>query len=240
MPLSITVLTLFPQMFPGPLEHALLGEALEKGLWTLEVISIRDFAKDRHQSVDDQVFGGGPGMVLRPDVLGDALEATVRSLTHPRLLSLSPRGTPLPHQHLETWAFEKRPLVFVCGRYEGIDQRVIDTFQMEEISLGDFILMGGEIAAMTAIEGCVRLIPGVLGNQASLETESFSNNLLECPHYTRPRVWKGQSVPPVLLSGHHGKIASWRKEESLRITQERRPDLWTRARFHGMKGQEGD
>lgn len=226
-------------MFPGPLDEALLGEARKRGLWSLQIVNMRDFAQDAYRSVDDEAFGGGPGMVLRPDVVGAAVEATLSELSHPRLVSLTPRGTLLQQHHLQTWAQEERPLVFLCGRYEGIDQRISDHFGCEEISLGDFILMGGEVAAMVAIEGSVRLLKGVLGNQDSLEQESFTSDLLEYPHYTRPRVWREHAVPEVLLSGHHARIRDWREKEAEKITRTRRPDLWTRFQSRGMKKEEG-
>ncbi|MGL6187552.1 MAG: tRNA (guanosine(37)-N1)-methyltransferase TrmD [Holosporales bacterium] len=232
-PFSVTVVTLFPQMFPGPLGAALLGEALDRGLWQLNTVNIRDFASDAYRSVDDEAFGGGPGMVLRPDVVGSALDEALSGLETPRVICLTPRGVPLQQEHLQTWAQERRPLVFLCGRYEGIDQRVSDFFGCDEISLGDFVLMGGEVAAMVAIEGCVRLLEGVLGNQSSLASESFACPLLEYPQYTRPRLWRGWEVPPILLSGHHAKIHAWRQEEAEILTQKRRPDLW--ARFQKEK-----
>ncbi len=234
-PFSVTVLTLFPQMFPGPLGEALLGEGLRSGLWTLNPVNIRNFAFDKYQSVDAEGFGGGPGMVLRPDVLGEALDHTLKDLDTPRLVFPSPRGAPLTQSHLVTWSTDRRPLVFLCGRYEGVDERILETYQPEEISLGDFILMGGEVAAMAAIEGCVRLLGGVVGNRESLVHESFTDDLLEYPHYTRPRIWRGQEVPSVLLSGHHAQIAAWRQRESENLTKERRPDLWTRGKSRDMK-----
>lgn len=226
-PLSITVLTLFPDMFPGPLGFSLLGEALKNNLWKLTVINIRDFALDKHQTVDEPCFGGGPGMVMRADVVDLVLQSVVKQEESPRLIYLSPRGTPLQQSLCSTWKDEGRPLILLCGRYEGVDQRLLDFWQFEEISLGDFVLTGGEIAAMALIESCVRLMDGVVGDQASLEEESFSSGLLEYPHYTRPRVWRDLEVPSVLLSGHHAQIQKWRHKQAEAITQKRRPDLWT-------------
>lgn len=227
LPLHVTVLTLFPDMFPGPLGVSLLGEALKKNLWTLDVVNIRDFALDKHQTVDEPGFGGGPGMVMRADVIDRVLHAIVKEGTHPRLIYLSPRGTPLQQALCRTWTTEARPLILLCGRFEGVDQRVLDFWQFEEISLGDFVLTGGEIAAMALIDSCVRLIDGVVGDRTSLEDESFSQGLLEYPHYTRPRVWQDLEVPPVLLSGHHAQIQQWRRQQAEALTQHRRPDLWT-------------
>lgn len=225
MPPKITILTLFPEMFPGPLGHSLIGKALEKSLWQLQVVDIRDFAGDKHQTVDDTSFGGGPGMVMRPDVVDKAL-SSVMEKGKARLIHLSPRGKVFHQAAAREMATSPLPFVFLCGRYEGIDQRVLDAWGAEDMSLGDFILTGGELAAMTILDAVVRLIPGVIGDEESLEEESFSKGLLEYPHYTRPREWQGHLVPEVLLSGHHEKIASWRLEQAKEITQTRRPDLW--------------
>jgi len=222
---KVTILTLFPEMFPGPLGHSLLGKALEKKLWQLDVVDIRDFAEDKHQTVDDTCFGGGPGMVMRPDIIDKAL-SSVMEKGKARLIHLTPRGEVFGQGLAQEVAHSPLPLVFLCGRYEGIDQRVLDEWQAEDISLGDFVLTGGELAAMTILDATLRLIPGVIGDEASLEEESFSKGLLEYPHYTRPRVWKGHEVPEVLLSGHHERIQAWRQEQAITITQERRPDLW--------------
>lgn len=226
-PLHVTVLTLFPDMFPGPLEFSLLGDALKKNLWTLNVVNIREFTLDKHQTVDEPGFGGGPGMVMRADVLDRALQALVQPEARPRLIYLSPRGTLLRQTLCRTWQEEARPLILLCGRFEGVDQRLLDFWQFEEVSLGDFVLTGGEIAAMALIDSCVRLMEGVIGDPASLEEESFSAGLLEYPHYTRPRVWQGLEVPAVLLSGHHAQIHQWRHQQAEAVTQQRRPDLWT-------------
>ncbi|MBY0273629.1 MAG: tRNA (guanosine(37)-N1)-methyltransferase TrmD [Alphaproteobacteria bacterium] len=222
---KVTILTLFPEMFPGPLGHSLLGKALEKKLWQLNVVDIRSFAEDKHQTVDDTCFGGGPGMVMRPDIIDKAL-SFVMEKGKARLIHLTPRGQVFGQRLAQEVAFSPLPLVFLCGRYEGIDQRVLDEWQAEDISLGDFVLTGGELAAMTILDATLRLIPGVIGDETSLEEESFSTGLLEYPHYTRPRVWKGHEVPEVLLSGHHERIQAWRQEQAIKITQERRPDLW--------------
>lgn len=227
MSLKVTILTLFPEMFPGPLGFSLIGKALEKSLWQLQVIQIRDFAEDKHQTVDDTAFGGGPGMVMRPDIVDKAL-ASVMEKGKARLIHLTPRGRVFQQTYAGDLANSSLPLVFLCGRYEGIDQRVLDAWDAEDMSLGDFVLTGGELAAMTILDGIIRLIPGVVGDEASLEEESFSKGLLEYPHYTRPREWQGRDVPDILLSGHHEKIAAWRLQEAKATTRERRPDLWNR------------
>jgi tRNA (guanine37-N1)-methyltransferase len=217
-----SILTLFPEMFPGPLAHALAGKAMANGIWSLETVQIRDFATDRHHSVDDTPFGGGAGMVLRPDVL----DAAVAHVADDRpVLCLTPRGRRFTQADAARLA-EGPGAIFVCGRYEGIDQRVIDARGMEEVSLGDFVLSGGEMAALVMLDAVIRLLPGTMGAADSAIEESFSNGLLEYPHYTRPSDWRGRRVPDVLLSGHHGAVAAWRRAESERITQERRPDLW--------------
>lgn len=228
---KVTILTLFPEMFPGPLGQSLLGKALEKKIWDLTVVNIRDFAQDKHQTVDEPCFGGGPGMVLRPDIVDKAI-TSVMEKGKARLIHLTPRGKVFGQALAKDVAQSSLPLVFLCGRYEGIDQRVLDEWEAEEISLGDFVLTGGELAAMTILDATLRLIPGVIGDEASLEDESFSKGLLEYPHYTRPRVWKSREVPEVLLSGHHEKIATWRDEQAQRITKERRPDLWNQYTQH--------
>lgn len=222
------VLTLFPEMFPGPLGHSLAGKALADGIWTLEALDIRGFARDKHRSVDDTPMGGGPGMVMRPDVLSAALDS-VGSQVSPELprVYLSPRGRRFDQAMAHRWA-EAGGVVLVCGRFEGVDERVIEARGLEEVSLGDFVLAGGEIAAMACLEAVVRLLPGVMGEAASLTEESFATGLLEYPQYTKPRVWEGRAVPEVLVSGHHGAIAAWRRTEAERITRARRPDLWER------------
>jgi tRNA (guanine37-N1)-methyltransferase len=218
-----SVLTIFPDMFPGPLGASLVGKALASGVWALDVADIRNFATDRHRSVDDTPAGGGPGMVMRPDVLGSAIDATGAD-TRPRLL-MSPRGSPLTQTRVEALAVGPGA-VFVCGRFEGVDERVIAARGLEEVSIGDYVLSGGEIAAMAVIDACVRLLPGVMGAAASITEESFADGLLEYPQYTRPQLWEGRPIPDVLISGDHGKIAAWRRAAAERLTRERRPDLW--------------
>jgi tRNA (guanine37-N1)-methyltransferase len=218
-----SVLTIFPEMFPGPLAVSLSGKALAAGAWSLEIVDIRDFASDKHRSVDDTPAGGGPGMVMKPDVLARAIDATATD-ARPRLL-LSPRGTPLTQGRVE--ALCRGPgAILVCGRFEGIDERLVAGRGLEEVSIGDYVLSGGEIAAMTLIEACVRLLPGVMGAPHSAADESFAEGLLEYPQYTRPQLWEGRPIPEVLISGDHAKVAAWRRAEAERLTRERRPDLW--------------
>jgi tRNA (guanine37-N1)-methyltransferase len=223
-----TVLTLFPEMFPGPLSVSLAGRALASGLWTLEARDIRAAATDRHRSVDDTPSGGGPGMVLRADVLAAAIDAVNAApespKDRPRLL-MSPRGQPLTQSRVRQLASKPGPLI-VCGRFEGVDQRVIEARQLEEVSIGDFVLSGGEIAALALIDACVRLLPGVMGKAESGAEESFSEGLLEYPQYTRPQSFEGVPIPEILLSGDHAKVAAWRKAEAEALTRARRPDLW--------------
>jgi len=219
-----TVLTLFPEMFPGPLGVSLAGRALASGLWVLETRDIRDSATDRHRSVDDTPAGGGPGMVLRADVLAAAIDAAEISTERPRLL-MSPRGRPLTQSRVAELAAGAGPLI-VCGRFEGIDQRVIEARKLEEVSIGDYVLSGGEIAAMALIDACVRLLPGVMGKVESGADESFSEGLLEYPQYTRPQDFEGRPIPEVLLSGDHSRVAAWRRAEAVTLTRERRPDLF--------------
>jgi tRNA (guanine37-N1)-methyltransferase len=219
-----TVLTLFPEMFPGPLGISLAGKALSSGLWALEARDIRASATDRHRSVDDTPAGGGPGMVLRADVLARAIDAVEAAADRPRLL-MSPRGTPFTQKRAAELAAGPGPLI-VCGRFEGVDQRVIDARRLEEISIGDYVLSGGEIAAMALLDACVRLLPGVMGKLSSGEDESFSDGLLEYPQYTRPQEFEGRPIPAILLSGDHAKVAEWRLKEAEALTRTRRPDLW--------------
>ncbi len=221
------VLTIFPDMFPGPLGVSLTGQALTRGLWSLDAVDIRRFAEDRHASVDDVPFGGGPGMVMRADVLGRAIEAARDGAEDLPLVYLTPRGKPLTQERVRELA-DGPGLIAVAGRFEGIDARVMEAYPGEEISLGDFVLSGGELPAMTLIDACVRLLPGVIGAEESLQEESFESGLLEYPHYTRPRQWHGLDVPDVLLSGHHEKVRAWRHAQAEEITRERRPDLWER------------
>jgi tRNA (guanine37-N1)-methyltransferase len=219
-----TVLTLFPEMFPGPLGLSLAGKALASGVWALEARDIRDAATDKHRSVDDTPAGGGPGMVLRADVLAAAIDAANIGPDRPRLL-MSPRGRPLTQQRVVELAAGPGPLI-VCGRFEGIDQRVIEARQLEEISVGDYVLSGGEIAAMALIDACVRLLPGVMGKLSSGTDESFSDGLLEYPQYTRPQIFEDRPIPDILVSGDHARIEAWRQAEAEALTQSRRPDLW--------------
>jgi len=218
-----TVLTIFPEIFPGPLGASLAGKANAKGLWSLAAVDIRDFAADKHRIIDDTPAGGGPGMVMKPDVLGRAIDA-VAADDRPRLL-MSPRGAPLTQARVRELAHGPG-IVAVCGRFEGVDERVIAGRSLTEVSIGDYVLSGGELAAMVVIDACIRLIPGVMGKEASAAEESFSAGLIEYPQFTRPQVWEGRDIPPVLTSGDHGKVAAWRRAEAERMTKERRPDLW--------------
>lgn len=232
---TASVLTLFPEMFPGPLGQSIAGKALAAGHWALETVDIRDFARDKHATVDDSPFGGGPGMVMRPDVV-DAALASLPADERPKVF-LTPRGKPFDQARVRALA-EGPGVALLCGRYEGIDARVIEARGLEEASLGDFVLSGGEIAAMAVIDACVRLLPGVVGTAASLDEESFAQGLLEYPHYTRPQVWCGRAVPEILASGHHEKIRAWRLAQAESITRERRPDLWARYAQRTKKGTE--
>jgi tRNA (guanine37-N1)-methyltransferase len=224
MSFKVTVLTLFPELFPGALGASLTGKALEKGLWTLETVNIRDFADDRHKTVDDTPAGGGSGMVMKPDILGRAMEYAL-SDKKAKIIYLSPRGRPLTQSWAKALAQEEH-LVLLCGRYEGVDQRVLDEWDIEELSIGDYVLTGGEIPAHVLIDVCVRLQEGVLGDMESLNEESFSNGLLEYPQYTRPQTWKNRQIPEVLVSGDHEKVKRWRLSQSETLTKDRRPDLW--------------
>lgn len=223
----VKILTLFPEMFPGMLGMSLSGKALEKGLWSLETVQLRDYAEDNHKTVDDTPAGGGAGMVMKPDILDKALR------THQpigRFIYMTPRGKPFTQALAHELAKEPR-LTILCGRYEGVDQRLLEAYNAEEICIGDYVLSGGEPAAMIMLDACIRLLPDVLGNAGTHDEESFENGLLEYPHYTRPALWTGpdgveRGIPDILTSGHHGKVAAWRKAESEKITRERRPDLW--------------
>ena len=220
-----TVLTIFPEMFPGPLGLSLAGKALASRLWRLDAVDIRAHATDRHRTVDDTPAGGGPGMVMKADVLASAVDAaSPEDDARPRLV-MSPRGVPLTQQRVEAIAGGPGAVI-LCGRFEGIDQRLIESRKFEEISIGDYILSGGEIAALALLDACVRLLPGVMGEEASSAEESFREGLLEYPHYTRPQVFEGRPIPEVLVSGDHARIAAWRRAEAERLTRERRPDLW--------------
>ena len=218
-----SVLTIFPDMFPGPLAQSLAGKALTSGVWSLDTTDIRAHATDKHRTVDDTPAGGGPGMVMKADVLAHALD-TVPHDTRPRLL-MSPRGTPLTQTRVAKLA-HGLGLVVICARFEGVDERLITARHLEEVSLGDFVLSGGEIAALALLDACVRLLPGVMGKEASAAEESFADGLLEYPQYTRPPVFEGEPIPEVLMSGDHGKVKAWRRAEAERLTAQRRPDLW--------------
>ena len=224
-----TIITLFPEMFPGPLGISLVGQALRDGMWSLDTVNIRDHGTGRHHAVDDAPFGGGPGMVMRADVIDTAITQAKANAGDLPLLVTSPRGRPLSQSRVHELA-SGPGVIILCGRFEGIDQRVLDAHDMEEVSIGDFVLSGGEPAAIALLDACVRLLPGVIGKCESLEEESFENHLLEYPHYTRPQVWNGHDVPEILLSGHHEKIKSWRREQAEALTERRRPDLWARYR----------
>src|SRR5690242_20249041 len=221
----VSVLTIFPEMFPGPLASSLAGKALTSNVWSLDTHDIRAAATDKHRTVDDTPAGGGPGMVMKADVLARALDAVPHD-TRPRLL-MSPRGKPLTQNRVATLA-GGLGVVIVCARFEGVDERLIAARKLEEISLGDFVLSGGEPAAIALIDACVRLLPGVVGCADALAEESFAEGLLEYPHYTRPQLWQGRAVPKVLVSGDHARIRGWRRTEAERLTRERRPDLWQR------------
>ena len=225
----VKVVTLFPESFPGVLGASLTGKALQEGLWQLDTIDLRPFGEGKHRNVDDTPAGGGAGMVLRADVVGKALEQAQQGTPTDRtkwpVIYLSPRGKPMTQAMMQRFA-SAEGMTLLCGRFEGVDERVIEEFAIEEVSLGDFVLTGGEIAAQALIDATVRLIPRVLGNQASTEEESFSDGLLEHPQYTRPAVWKGREIPEMLLSGHHANISDWRRAQAERLTKQRRPDLW--------------
>jgi tRNA (guanine37-N1)-methyltransferase len=225
MTFRATVLTIFPDMFPGPLALSLAGKALAAGAWSLDTIDIRDFGIGVHRQVDDTPAGGGPGMVMKPDVLARAIDS-VGADTRPRLL-MSPRGRPLTQQRVIELAAGPGAVI-LCGRFEGVDERVIEARGLEEVSIGDYVLSGGEIAALVLLDACVRLLPGVMGKAVSAEEESFAGDLLEYPHFTRPQVFEGRPIPEVLTSGDHAKVAAWRRSEAERLTKARRPDLWTR------------
>ncbi len=221
MAFKAKILTIFPEVFPGFLGYSLTGRALNERIWQLEAVNIRDYAFDKHGSVDDTPCGGGAGMIMRPDVLGEAIE---HNYDGGKIIYMSPKGKPLTQKKVHELSKEDK-LTIICGRFEGIDERVIEEYNIEEISIGDYILTGGEQAAMIMLDAIVRLLPGVLGNSASTENESFESGLLEYPQYTRPIEWKGRKVPDILMSGHHENVAKWQREQALQITKERRPDL---------------
>lgn len=222
-PWTATILTLYPDMFPGPLAVSVTGKGLGEGRWRLETVNLRDFATNKYQSVDDTPAGGGPGMVMRADIVAAAIDSIARNGR--RVIYLSPRGVRLTQGLARVLASEPGAIL-LCGRFEGVDERVVEARGMLEVSIGDFVLSGGEIAAMTLIDAVVRLLPGVVGQAHSLDEESFENGLLEYPHYTRPQEFEGRAIPDVLMSGHHARIKAWRHEQAIRLTQSRRPDLW--------------
>lgn len=225
-----TILTIFPEMFPGPLGVSLAGKALTGGKWSLDVIDIRDHATDKHHTVDDTPAGGGPGMVMKADVLARAIDSVADN--RPRLL-MSPRGAPLTQSRVQELSRGDGALI-VCGRFEGVDERVIAARALEEVSVGDYVLSGGELAAAVLVDACVRLLPGVMGKEASGAEESFSDGLLEYPQFTRPQAFEGQTIPEILTSGDHARVAAWRREQAEKLTRERRPDLW--AAYSGASG----
>ncbi|WP_039019446.1 tRNA (guanosine(37)-N1)-methyltransferase TrmD [Halocynthiibacter namhaensis] len=236
---SAKIITLFPEAFPGVLGASLTGKALQDGLWQLDCIDLRRFGEGKHRNVDDTPSGGGAGMVLRADVVAQALDEARKGAPIARedwpVVFMSPRGKPLTQAMAQRFS-EAKGMTILCGRFEGVDERVLEEYDIEEVSLGDFVLTGGEIPAQAMIDATVRLLPGVLGNDASAEEESHSNGLLEHPQYTRPAEWRGRKIPDVLTSGHHGKIAKWRQYMGEKITQERRPDLWERHKNDTQKG----
>jgi tRNA (guanine37-N1)-methyltransferase len=229
MSFRASVVTLFPDLFPGPLGASVIGRGIENGAWSLETRFLRDYATDRHRTVDDTPSGGGAGMVLRPDILAAALD-DVAPADDPRpKILMTPRGAPLTQTRVRALAAGPGAVI-VCGRFEGVDQRVIEARNLEEISIGDYVLAGGEVAAMVLLEAVVRLLPGVLGAAESHADESFENGMLEYPHYTRPQIFEGREIPEILTSGDHGRIEKWRREQSETLTRERRPDLWARLK----------
>ncbi|HWI85928.1 MAG TPA: tRNA (guanosine(37)-N1)-methyltransferase TrmD [Sphingomonas sp.] len=236
MTFAATILTLYPEMFPGPLGVSLAGRALAEGKWSLDAVQIRDFATDRHRSVDDTPAGGGAGMVMRPDVLAAAIDASVPADTP--LLAMTPRGAPLTQARIR--GLSAGPgVAIICGRFEGIDERLFETRAIEPVSIGDYVLSGGEIGALVLLDACVRLLPGVMGAPSSGDEESFESGLLEYPHYTRPLMWEGRTIPEVLRSGDHARIAGWRKAQAEIDTRSRRPDLWERHIGAGVQPPSG-
>lgn len=234
MSFAATILTLYPEMFPGSLGHSIAGRARDEGKWALETLQIRDFATDKHHTVDDTPAGGGAGMVMKADVLAAAIDEALKRQPEAPVLAMSPRGTPLTQSRIR--ALSTGPgVTILCGRFEGFDERIFEARPVEEVSVGDYILSGGEIGALALLDACIRLLPGVMGAASSGDEESFEQGLLEYPHYTRPVEWEGRSIPEVLRSGDHAKIAAWRKRRAEEITRSRRPDLW--ERYSGAPGQ---
>ncbi|MGP1282667.1 MAG: tRNA (guanosine(37)-N1)-methyltransferase TrmD [Parasphingopyxis sp.] len=234
MSFAATILTLYPEMFPGPLGHSIAGRARDEGKWALETLQIRDFATDKHHTVDDTPAGGGAGMVMKADVLAAAIDEALERQPDAPVLAMSPRGTPLTQSRIR--ALSTGPgVTILCGRFEGFDERIFEARPVEEVSVGDYILSGGEIGALALLDACIRLLPGVMGAASSGDEESFEQGLLEYPHYTRPVEWEGRSIPEVLRSGDHARIAAWRKRRAEEITRSRRPDLW--ERYSGAPGQ---
>jgi tRNA (guanine37-N1)-methyltransferase len=235
-PWTAQILTLFPDMFPGPLGLSLAGTALKAGLWSLKTLDIRDFADNKHRSVDDTPAGGGPGMVMRVDVLARALDAAQAAAPELPMIALSPRGRPLAQDRVVGLA-DGPGVTLICGRFEGMDERLFEARPIESVSIGDYVLSGGEPAALVLLDACIRLLPGVIGASETLAEESFNRWLLEYPHYTRPRVWEGREIPEVLLSGDHARIAAWRHAEAARVTRLWRPDLWERFQAQATADQ---
>ncbi len=221
--LNIRIFTLYPELFPGPLEKGLYGKALKNNIWKIKIVNIRDYTSDKHKTVDDTPFGGGSGMVLKPDVVAKSLDENID--LNEKIFYLTPKGKPF-NQKIAKQLSKEKSINFICGHFEGIDQRVLETRNIEELSIGDYILSGGEVAAIVILDSILRLVPGVIGNENSTKEESFENGLLEYPQYTKPQTWEKKSVPDVLLSGDHGKIKDWRLSQSEAITRDRRPDLW--------------
>ena len=221
--LQVQIFTLYPELFPGPLNKGLYGKALSNNIWNLKIVNIRDYSSDKHKTVDDTPFGGGSGMLIKPDVLANSLDQNVKP--NEKIYYLTPKGK-LFSQKLAKKLSKEKTINLICGHFEGVDQRVIDTRNIEELSIGDYVLSGGETAALVVLDSILRLIPGVLGNDQSISEESFENGLLEYPQYTKPQIWEKKNVPDVLLSGDHAKIKDWRLSESEAITRDRRPDLW--------------
>jgi len=235
---AATILTLYPEMFPGPLGHSIAGRARDEGLWSLETLQIRDFATDRHHTVDDTPAGGGSGMVMKPDILAAALDEALSRQPDAPVLAMTPSGTPLDQARVRALS-EGSGVSILCGRFEGFDERIFDARPVERVSIGDYVLSGGEIGALALLDACIRLLPGVMGAASSADEESFESGLLEYPHYTRPNLWEGHTIPEVLRSGDHAKIAAWRKAQAETMTRLRRPDLWERYRSAADRSPSG-